>query len=101
MRNFLVEINRHYVGATIHEDKCGYGCSDHASWFRRGYPAVMPFEAAFDDMNRNIHTTSDVIDSRSDFEHAASFSKLAIAMAVELGNTTERPPTGGTGLASR
>jgi leucyl aminopeptidase len=101
MRNFLVEINRHYVGATILEDKCGYGCSDHASWFRRGYPAVMPFEAAFDDMNRNIHTTSDVIDSRSDFEHAASFSKLAIAMAVELGNTTERPPTGGTGLASR
>lgn len=91
MRELVVELVRLYVpGASVTEDECGYGCSDHASWFRRGYATAMPFESNFDDMNHNIHTPRDVIDSRSDFEHAAGFSKLALALALELGNSTAR-----------
>ena len=34
---------------------CGYGCSDHASWHREGYPAVMPSEAIFGQHNPWLH----------------------------------------------
>ena len=27
------------------DNKCGYGCSDHASWYRTGVASVHPFEA--------------------------------------------------------
>jgi len=92
LREVLVQINDNYLKAKIIEDKCGYGCSDHASWYRKGFSTLMPFEATFRDMNRNIHTTRDVIDSRSDFAHSAIFAKIALALALELGNSTHRGP---------
>lgn len=92
MRQYLSELNRLYLGAKIVEDQCGYGCSDHASWHRSGYAAIMPFEATFDRMNSNLHTPKDVIDSASHFEHSAMFSRLAVAIAMDLGNSTLTPP---------
>lgn len=92
MRQYLGELNRLYLGAKIIEDQCGYGCSDHASWHRSGYPAIMPFEATFDRMNSNLHTPKDVIDSGSHFEHSAMFSRLAVALAMDLGNSALTPP---------
>ncbi len=92
MRQYLSELNRLYLGAKIIEDQCGYGCSDHASWHRSGYAAIMPFEATFDRMNSNLHTPKDVIDSASHFEHSAMFSRLAVAIAMDLGNSTLTPP---------
>jgi leucyl aminopeptidase len=41
-------------------------------------------------MNRNIHTTRDVISNESNFVHSAAFSKLAVAYALSLGNSTDR-----------
>lgn len=38
--SFLVSIG-------IAESKCGYGCSDHASWTSAGYSSVFPFESKF------------------------------------------------------
>ena len=93
LRNYLVEINRLYVGVTIKESQCGYGCSDHASWHRQGYPALMPHESTMDKSNPQIHTTSDVIDSRSHFGHAAAFAKIAVAFAMDLGSSELRPPS--------
>ena len=90
LRSFLVQINDLYVKAKFIDDECGYGCSDHASWFRQGYPSVMPFEAAFDDMNSSLHTSQDVINSRSSFTHSLIFAKLALAYALELGNSSLR-----------
>ena len=81
-------LNTAYVKAEILDDKCGYACSDHASWHKQGFPAATPFEAVTDTMNRNIHTKNDVIDNQSDFEHSLQFSKLALVFALELGNST-------------
>lgn len=90
LRSYLESLNSVYVKARIVEDQCGYGCSDHASWHRQGFPAVMPFEATFNGMNHNLHTSKDVIDSRSNFRHSAMFSKITVAIAMDLGNSTLR-----------
>jgi bacterial leucyl aminopeptidase len=79
MRDLLTDINRDYIGAKIVEDKCGYGCSDHASWYRNGYPTLMPFEATMRGMNHNIHTDRDKVSSTLSFKHSAMFTKIAIA----------------------
>lgn len=86
MRAMLSEFNRLYLNVNIIEDKCGYGCSDHASWYKQGYPTLMPTEATFRQMNKKIHTKDDVVSSSSSFAHAAIFSKIAIAFADHLGN---------------
>jgi leucyl aminopeptidase len=85
LRRWFVDLNKTYIRARIVDDKCGYGCSDHASWHRQGYPTIMPFEASFDRMFPDLHTTRDVIDQRSSFKHSAMFSKIALAFAMELG----------------
>ncbi len=68
--------------------KCGYGCSDHASWHNAGYPASMPFESTMGDINGHIHTKNDTIDvdrSGGTADHAEKFAKLGIAFTVEMG----------------
>ncbi len=66
-------------------DRCGYGCSDHASWHNQGYAASMPFESRKNDMNRNIHTPKDTLDvSQNNASHALKFSKMALAFLIEL-----------------
>lgn len=92
LRSYFENLNALYTQAKIINDKCGYGCSDHASWNRQGYPALMPFEATFDGMNHNIHTSKDVIDAQSNFAHSAMFAKLAVAMGLDLANSTLREP---------
>jgi leucyl aminopeptidase len=90
LRNYLVDLNANYVKARIVDDKCGYGCSDHASWHRQGYPALMPFEATFNGMNHALHTAKDIISTSSNFRHAAMFAKIAVAMGMDLGNSAAR-----------
>jgi bacterial leucyl aminopeptidase len=85
-----VNINNVYIGGRIIEGQCGYGCSDHASWSRQGFPALMPFEANLNSMNRHIHTSADVINNQSSFRHSNMFTKIAIALALELGNSNWR-----------
>jgi bacterial leucyl aminopeptidase len=75
------------LGQTFKEEQCGYACSDHASWTRYGFPAVMPFEAPTNDMNPRIHSENDLWDSFLDAEYAAQFSKLAYAFAITLAVT--------------
>ena len=65
-------------------DRCGYACSDHASWHNAGYPAAMPFETMFHEYNSNIHTEEDTLEnSDPTASHAMKFAKLAIAYLVE------------------
>jgi len=67
-------------------DKCGYGCSDHASWTKGNYRASFPFEAKFGThYSPFIHTASDTI-SKINFAHAKEFIKLGISFVVELGS---------------
>lgn len=92
LRDYLKAMNMAYLDIEILDDKCGYGCSDHASWHKNGYPALMPTEAKFDNMFHDLHTTRDVINDRTSFEHALIFSKIAVVMAMDLGNSTNQEP---------
>lgn len=83
---FMGKLIDKYVQVAWGYSKCGYGCSDHASWHNAGYPASMPFESTMGDMNHKIHTKNDLIDnSGSTADHAEKFAKLAVAFAVEMG----------------
>ncbi len=68
------------IGRTL----CNYGCSDHVSWHRQGYPAAFPFEASFQNYNRSIHTGRDGM-NLVNIEHAYKFVKLGSAFMVEAG----------------
>ncbi|KDR83532.1 hypothetical protein GALMADRAFT_235734 [Galerina marginata CBS 339.88] len=76
-----------YLDIPYVETKCGYACSDHASWRKAGYPSVFTIESSFENSNKNIHSTNDRIDISDEFSfsHMLEFSKLAVAFAVELG----------------
>lgn len=71
-------------------DQCGYGCSDHASWYQQGFAASMPFESRMSEINRKIHTSND---TSFDATHASKFAKLAVAYLAEMGkNAGSIPP---------
>ncbi len=72
-----------YVKVKWIEDKCGYACSDHASWTASGYASAFPFETAFDEYNPNIHTPKDTTNILHP-GHGVSYVKLAVAYAIEL-----------------
>ncbi|GAB4013752.1 MAG: M28 family metallopeptidase [Bdellovibrio sp.] len=94
MTDYTNEAQNKFVGSLVDKylpglswgyDKCGYGCSDHASWHGQNFPASMPFESRKGAMNRNIHTARDTIDvSGSNASHAVKFAKLGVAFVVEL-----------------
>jgi bacterial leucyl aminopeptidase len=82
---FLGRLIDEYVQVPWGYSRCGYGCSDHASWTAAGYPASMPFESTMEDINKKIHTAHDTLQTAGgDAKHAAKFAKLATAFVVEL-----------------
>lgn len=83
---FLAQLIGTYLpGLTIGYDKCGYGCSDHASWDAQDYPASMPFESSMARDNPTIHTSRDTLaNSGNQTAHALKFARLAAAYMVEL-----------------
>ncbi|KAJ8590145.1 Zn-dependent exopeptidase [Rhizopogon salebrosus TDB-379] len=79
-----------YLDIPFVETKCGYACSDHASWSKAGYPSIFTIEAAFENANNNnIHSANDRINISDEFSflHMLEFSKLAVAFAIELGSS--------------
>lgn len=97
MSDFTNEAQNKFMGKLIDTyvenvnwgySKCGYGCSDHASWHNAGYPASMPFESTMGDINNHIHKASDTIDvsgSGGTADHAEKFARLGVAFVVEMG----------------
>lgn len=92
LRDYFKAMNDTYIHATVVDDRCGYGCSDHASWHRQGYPTLMPFESTFRGSNKNIHSPKDVISPESNFKHSAAYTKIALVLALDLGNSAARQP---------
>lgn len=94
MRDYTNEMQNQFLGSLLDQylpnikwgyDRCGYGCSDHASWHAQGYPASMPFEAKKADMSPYIHSTRDTVENLGkNANHAAKFAKMALAYVVEL-----------------
>ncbi len=71
---------------TWSQSACGFGCSDHAAWNSRGYPAAFTFEARFGQHNQFIHSTSDILSTfGNSAAHAFKFARLASAFLVEIG----------------
>ncbi len=73
--------------------KCGYACSDHASWSDVGVPSAFPTEALSKgimpwhkrEFNKLIHTPDDTLDiSKGVAEHSVNFAKLGVAYAMDL-----------------
>ncbi|WP_338848006.1 M20/M25/M40 family metallo-hydrolase [Massilia sp. W12] len=88
-------ITTYLPGVTVGSDKCGYACSDHASWFNKGYFTTMPFESPMNSSNPYIHTVNDTFaNSRNQADHALKFAKMAAAFAIELGSQGAAPPSG-------
>jgi leucyl aminopeptidase len=84
---FLGKLIDEYVKVPWGYSRCGYGCSDHASWTANGFPSSIPFESTMEDINRKIHTANDTLQNAGgDAKHAAKFAKLATAFVVELAN---------------
>ncbi len=71
-----------YLGIPWRNSKCGYACSDHASWTRAGFASVFPSESAFEQSNKDIHTVRD-LPSWVESSHMIHFTRLAVAFAVE------------------
>lgn len=93
LHDLIKKLNQHYVGLNIIDDKCGYACSDHASWYRQGYSTAVPFEAASKKMNPSIHSKNDIVSPELSFKHSAAITQLSLAFALELAsNTSLRPP---------
>jgi len=89
---FVAALIERYTTATWGVDRCGYACSDHASWHRAGVPASMPHETRSRDRNRNIHTARDTLEvSHNNASHAVKFARLGAAYAIELAKGTLGP----------
>jgi leucyl aminopeptidase len=85
LSEFTIQLIDQYVNFGWVNDSCGYACSDHASWTAAGYPATMPFESAFDDDNKKIHTSQDTVENADPTgAHPTKFAKLALAYLVEV-----------------
>ncbi|RZI58335.1 MAG: M20/M25/M40 family metallo-hydrolase [Rubrivivax sp.] len=85
---FLTNVIATYLPTLrVGTDRCGYACSDHASWNAKGFFASMPFESSFSADNPYIHTANDTYANMgSQADHALKFARMAAAYAVELGS---------------
>ncbi|KAI9832713.1 MAG: Leucine aminopeptidase 1 [Phylliscum demangeonii] len=63
--------------------RCGYGCSDHASAYKAGYPSAFVIESDFRFSDDHIHTTDDVLAYLS-FDHMLQHAKLTLGLVYEL-----------------
>jgi leucyl aminopeptidase len=95
--SFLASLISNYLPTLkVGYDRCGYGCSDHASWNGQGFAASLPFEASFSQSDPYIHTINDTYaNTGSQALHALKFSRLALAYAVELGSDGPSVPPPG------
>ncbi|MFH2204563.1 MAG: M20/M25/M40 family metallo-hydrolase [Elusimicrobiota bacterium] len=83
LNSHLGKLVDRYVKVEWGTTECGYGCSDHASWNSKGYPAAFPFEAEKNGANGNIHSARDTLASAGGTAgHAVPFAKLAVAYVV-------------------
>ncbi len=83
LNQYMAKLINTYIHVPVDYSQCGYECSDHASWSEEGIAAAFPSESDFEDRNPYIHSSSDTIDLLN-LNHMTNFTKLAIAMLIEL-----------------
>eukprot|EP00128_Syssomonas_multiformis_P011662 Colp12_sorted_trinity150504_noHs@3284 len=82
LNEFIRKLIKLYSNVKYVDSKCGYGCSDHASWNKAGYPSAFPFETPFNDDNPHIHTSDDSF-TYVDLSYGLEFAKFATGFVVE------------------
>lgn len=87
LSKYLETLINTYVKKPVKYTRCGYACSDHATWNKNGYEAAIPFEAKFGTENQNIHSSRDTMELLS-LSHMTSFAQAGVAFAVELAEPT-------------
>lgn len=82
-----------YVRTTV---SCGYGCSDHASWTEKGFPAGMVFEAGKSRLSGGlgsfpyIHSVNDTLANMDDSAaNSVKFAQFGLAFVGEVAKTHE------------
>jgi len=83
LTSFLMKLVPAYSNLQFTTEKCGYACSDHASWTKAGYASCYPFEALDKNSDPYIHTKNDLIKYLS-VEHGMEFAKVASGFIIEL-----------------
>ncbi|WWC64621.1 uncharacterized protein I303_107232 [Kwoniella dejecticola CBS 10117] len=90
LTKFVGKLVDEYLAIPAVETKCGYACSDHASFAKAGYQSAFAIESTFENSNHNIHTSGDTTNHPEfSFTHMREFSKLALAFAIELAGINE------------
>ncbi|CAE6418040.1 unnamed protein product, partial [Rhizoctonia solani] len=86
LTSYVASLATAYSSIKTATTTCGYGCSDHSSWTRQGYPAAFPFESTYANHNSAIHGSGDTTSvSGFSWTHSLEFAKVALAFAYELG----------------
>ncbi|EPS30775.1 hypothetical protein PDE_05727 [Penicillium oxalicum 114-2] len=83
LTKFIKQVITTYCDVPYVETKCGYACSDHASASRFGYPSAFVIESQFENSDKKIHSTDDLIKYLS-FDHMLQHAKMSLAFAYEL-----------------
>jgi leucyl aminopeptidase len=85
LTSFAQSLVTNYLNIGYQTGTCGYGCSDHASFYKYSYPSVMPFESKLGQDSPVIHTSSDTV-SQTGFSwaHSLEFAKLGLAYIYEM-----------------
>ncbi|KAJ3354807.1 Leucine aminopeptidase 1 [Kappamyces sp. JEL0680] len=83
LSSFLRLVAKTYTALPVVDTKCGYGCSDHASWNKAGFPTAFHFETIMNSDNPKIHTAGDTF-SEISLDHAVEFLKSTLGFGVEL-----------------
>ncbi|TPX66300.1 hypothetical protein SpCBS45565_g04555 [Spizellomyces sp. 'palustris'] len=88
---------KEYSTTPIVDGRCGFACSDHASWTRAGFKAVLPAEGILEDITPFIHTGQDTVD-KLNWDHIQDFTQLGLSFMVEMAGGS--PADAGNGTAA-
>jgi len=84
LTRLLHGVIRTYAKYNSKEYVCGYACTDHASFFRAGYPTARPAESSVRPLpNKNTHSPKDTLQTIS-YDHMIEFVKVGLGFVVEL-----------------
>jgi leucyl aminopeptidase len=82
------QLAKEYTHLQLKSGRCGYACSDHASWGRYGYPSACVSEATPKDGELNPHNHSALDDiSNITFDYTYQHARLGLGFMIEMGFT--------------
>ncbi len=80
--DYLAGLTTKYVKVPVNFTRCGYACSDHASWTKSGYVSAAVLSTSFSELNPNLHSDQDSVDTVS-VDGMVNFAKLSLAYVVD------------------